>query len=95
MKSVNAREANQYFSRVLGEAEAGEEMVVTRHGKPVAVLRSYRSTVAAPERRAPVEHAIRLMGNAPAIGKGATFSRKEIYGERLDELPHGKAAEAG
>jgi prevent-host-death family protein len=38
---VSAREANQAFSRILGEAEAGEEIVITRRGKPVATLRSY------------------------------------------------------
>ena len=36
MRSVSAREANQASSRILGEAEAGEEIVITRRGKPVA-----------------------------------------------------------
>ena len=38
MRSVNAREANQAFSHLLAEAEAGEEVVITRRGKPVATL---------------------------------------------------------
>ena len=95
MKSVSAREANQSFSRVLGEAEAGEEIVITRHGKPVAVLRPYRSAAAGDERRAAVERAIRLMENAPAIGIPATLSREEIYDERLDELSRDRVVKAG
>ena len=41
MKYVSAREANQAFSRgYLVRPECGEEIIITRHGKPVAVLRS-------------------------------------------------------
>jgi prevent-host-death family protein len=38
MRSVSAREANQQFARILGEAASGEEIVITRRGKAVAVL---------------------------------------------------------
>ena len=38
MKRITAREANQSFSRILSEAEAGEEIVITRRGKPGARL---------------------------------------------------------
>jgi prevent-host-death family protein len=79
VKSVSAREANHSFSRVLGEAEAGEEIVITRHGKPVAVLGPYRSSLDMPERRAAVEHAIRLMENAPDLGTARRFSRDEMH----------------
>jgi prevent-host-death family protein len=86
MKRVTAREANQAFSRVLGEAEVGEEIVIARHGKPVAVLRSYSSSLASPERRVAVERAIELMENAPAVGGPSGFSREEIHDERAEEL---------
>ena len=95
MKRISAREANQSFSRVLGEAEAGEEIVITRHGKPVAVLRPYRSAATSHERRAAVERAIRLMENAPAIGIPATLSREERYDERLGETSRDRVAKAG
>ena len=42
MRSVSAREANQQFARILGEAANGEEIVITRRGRPVAVLAPYR-----------------------------------------------------
>jgi prevent-host-death family protein len=95
VKNVSAREANQSFSRVLGEAEAGEEIVITRHGKPVAVLRPYRWSLDTPERRAAVDHAIRLMENAPAIGIPGTVSREQIYDERVDGLARRRAAKVG
>ncbi|HYD98707.1 MAG TPA: type II toxin-antitoxin system prevent-host-death family antitoxin [Alphaproteobacteria bacterium] len=38
MRRVAAREANQQFSALLDEVEAGQEVLITRHGKPVAKL---------------------------------------------------------
>ena len=38
MRTVSAREANQRFSRLLAEAAAGEQFVITRRGIPVAQL---------------------------------------------------------
>ena len=35
-RSVSAREANQQFSRILRDVEAGAEILVTRRGRPVA-----------------------------------------------------------
>ena len=86
MRWVTAREANRAFCRLLGEAEAGEEVVITRRGKPVAILRSYSSALASPERRAAVERAIELMENAPAVRQPVGFSREEIHEERAEEL---------
>jgi len=38
MREVNVREAREQISRLLDAVEAGEEVVVTRHGKPAARL---------------------------------------------------------
>jgi len=38
MKFVGAREANQKFSKLLAEVEAGRIVTVTRRGRPVARL---------------------------------------------------------
>jgi prevent-host-death family protein len=38
MRTVSIREANQNFSRLVKEVEAGETVVITRQGKPVAEL---------------------------------------------------------
>ncbi len=39
MKTVTARVANQSFSRLLGEVEQGETVLITKNGKTVAELR--------------------------------------------------------
>ena len=43
MKTITAREANQSFSKWLGEAERGLEIVITRHGRPAGVLIGFES----------------------------------------------------
>lgn len=63
MKTITAREANHSFSRYLAEAEAGEEILITRNGKRVARLVSDRIEMT-PEREAAVEKAIERMRNA-------------------------------
>jgi len=60
MKTVTAREANQGFSEMLSRVEQGEEVVITRYGKPVAVLRPFEGPDLASERQAKVERAMAL-----------------------------------
>lgn len=78
MRSVSAREANQQFARILGEAASGEEIVITRRGKPVAVLAPYRRAPRTPEQEAGSERVIAMMRRG--IGKGARrISRDEMH----------------
>lgn len=78
MRSVSAREANQQFARILGEAANGEEIVITRRGKPVAVLAPYRRAPLTPEQEAAIERVVEMMRRG--IGKGARrFSRDEMH----------------
>lgn len=79
MRTVSAREANQAFSRLLGEAEGGEDIVITRHGKPIAVLSAYRAPAMTPGRQAAVARALALMDDAPALGKARRFTREEMH----------------
>jgi antitoxin (DNA-binding transcriptional repressor) of toxin-antitoxin stability system len=37
MKTISARTANQGFSALLSRVEAGEEILITKHGRPVAM----------------------------------------------------------
>jgi len=39
MLKINVREARKQFSQLLDRAHRGEEIVVLRHGKPVATLK--------------------------------------------------------
>jgi antitoxin (DNA-binding transcriptional repressor) of toxin-antitoxin stability system len=49
MKTVNIHEAKTQLSRLVARVEAGDEVVISRAGKPVA--RIVRFGAAAPERR--------------------------------------------
>jgi prevent-host-death family protein len=43
MKTVGTFEGKTHFSRLVGEAEAGETIIITKNGKPVAQLGPIRS----------------------------------------------------
>jgi prevent-host-death family protein len=82
VKSVSAREANQAFSRCLAEAEAGEEILITRRGRPVAKLVPITPADAEAERQKAIDDAIRLMRKGFPLG-GLRVDRNEIYDERM------------
>lgn len=77
MRSVTAREANQSFSRILKEAESGEGIVITRRGKPAAILVPYRAEMARERERA-IQEIVALMREGLPIG-GNRFSRDEMH----------------
>lgn len=68
MKIVSARDANQHFSKLLAEVESGEEVVITRRGKPVARLvreaglTSHERAKALEELRKIMERGVRFEG---------------------------------
>ncbi len=77
MRSVSAREANQSFSRVLGDAENGDTIVITRRGKPVAVLAPYASHLSR-QREQAIERAVALMRKGLPLGN-RRFTRDEMH----------------
>lgn len=44
MRTVTVDEAESQLSKILEEVEAGEQIVIARAGKPVAVLSPFRAT---------------------------------------------------
>ena len=78
MKTVTAREANQQFSRLLGEVAEGEEVVITRRGQPVATLTPYRGRPLTPEREAAVERLLELLEKGFPMG-GMRATREEMH----------------
>jgi prevent-host-death family protein len=78
VRTVSAREANQAFSTLLGQAAGGEEIVITRRGKPVAVLSPWKPPEVSPEKQAAIEEICRMMREAPAIG-ARHFTRDEMH----------------
>jgi prevent-host-death family protein len=85
MRSVSAREANQQFARILGEAANGEEIVITRRGKPVAVLAPYRQAPLTPEQQAAIEEVVQMMKRGLVQG-GRRFTRDEMQRYPIGEL---------
>lgn len=77
MRSVTAREASQAFSRILKEAERGESVVITRRGRPIAIIRPYRASDAR-EREQAIDHIAALMRHGLPIGV-RRFTRDEMH----------------
>ena len=84
MRTVSAREANQQFARILGEAANGEEIVITRRGKPVAVLAPYRQPPLTPEQKAAIEELVQMMKRGLVHG-ARRFTRDEMQRFPLEE----------
>lgn len=76
METVGLFEAKTHLSELIARAERGQEVVITRHNKPVAKL-------------VPVGR-VRKAGNGPrrraALDALATFQPIEVPGASLDEL---------
>ena len=77
MKTVSARQAKHEFSKLLSRVERGEEILITKRNKPVAMLSPYRPPLMTPER---IEHAVDVMRQGlPWGGKLRRFRREEMH----------------
>jgi prevent-host-death family protein len=80
MKTVSARQANHEFSALLSRAERGEEILITKHNKPVAVLSPYRSPGMTAERKTAIRPALQLMKKGLHWGDALPrFTRDEMH----------------
>ena len=78
MKSVSAREANQGFSKLLAEAAGGEEIVITRRGKPVAKLVPIGTAKSDEKRERAIERMMERMRRGLDLGD-RKFTRDEMH----------------
>jgi prevent-host-death family protein len=78
MKTVSAREANQHFSRLLRVAAEGEDVVITRRGKPVAKLVPLAGPKIDAKRRAARKRLMKLLRKGFNLG-GRRFTRDEMH----------------
>jgi prevent-host-death family protein len=78
MRSVSAREANQCFSKLLQAVVEGEEVVITRRGKPVARLAPIEAVVDA-DRQAEIDRLIEHWREGVDLGEPVTWTRDELY----------------
>jgi prevent-host-death family protein len=80
MKTVSARKANQEFSAILARAERGEEILITKHNKPVGVLSPYRQSVMTARRKKAIQHAAQVMNTGLRWGDALPrFTRDEMH----------------
>jgi prevent-host-death family protein len=77
MKTVSAREANQHFSKLLADVEAGDEVVITRRGRPVARL--VRETRLSPEERAKAVEELKKIMERGVRFEGPPMTRDEMH----------------
>ena len=82
MRAVTAREANQSFSELLNDVERGEEVLITKRGRPVAVLAPYQRPDLTPEREAAIARAITLMDKGLPWGDEIRPSTRDEMHER-------------
>ena len=77
MREVEATEAKARFAELLGAAESGETIVITRHGRPVAHV------VPAPtQHRASSEEAVEQFRRLRAGWRRVPFTTDEILESR-------------
>ena len=84
-RSVSAREANQQFSRILRDVEAGIEILVTRRGQPVARIVPVKPSGErrlTPEQEAAHARTMERLRKGWNLG-GGKFNRDELYDEIL------------
>ncbi len=79
MRTVSLMIANQQFSRLIREVEAGEDVVITRRGRPIARLVPHRADKAAdPEWVAAHERMTELLEEGASLG-GLRVRRDDLY----------------
>ena len=61
MREVSLREANQNFSACIAEVEAGERLILTRRGEPVAEIVPYTRNKPDPKKEAARKRLLALM----------------------------------
>ena len=83
MKTVSARQANHEFSDLLSRVERGEEILITKRSKPVAVRPSLSSTANDSGTQKGLQHAIDVMSKGLPWGDTLQrFNRDEMHRRR-------------
>ncbi len=79
MLTVNLARAKARLSELLNEVEAGEEVVITRHGKAVARL----SPATRPKKPLPLQELGEFRSAMPRLRRPAAELVREVRDERL------------
>ena len=79
---VGVFEARNRFSELIDTAEAGEEVVVLRRGKPVAKIVAVTNREAIVERRRQAIRDLRILGAKISERNGGPFTHAELMAAR-------------
>jgi prevent-host-death family protein len=83
MKTRTLREAQHHFSKLVGEVEAGEEILITRRGKPVVRIVSAVESANPFERK--VDWAAEIQEIKAEVGDLPKFKKNIVLEMREDE----------
>lgn len=80
VREVTIRDANQGFAKLIREVEAGQEVVITRRGRPVARIEPFRSgrRVLTAEQEAALEEAERIIDQGWDL-KSGPLDRNQLH----------------
>ena len=76
MREVSLREANQNFSACIAEVEAGERLILTRRGEPVAEIVPYTGKKLDPEKEAAWQEMLEIMNAGHDWGGPYTYDER-------------------
>jgi prevent-host-death family protein len=79
MRTVSAREANQGFSKLLQAVAGGEEVVITRRGKPVARMAPIEPPSIDEHREKEIAAIIEHFREGVELDTSITWTRDELY----------------
>ena len=82
---ISVTEAKGQLTELVRRAEAGDEVVLTRHGHAAVRLVPIKVTPSAKSRRALLEMLRRSAANKATVGPNAAHSQDFLYGD--DGLP--------
>ena len=82
MSSYSVAEAKNRLPSLIDKAAAGEEVIITRHGKPVAEIRPPAHEPAMPRSPGAYERLIALRDSLPGIRKTSVDVLNEMYNEK-------------
>lgn len=80
METVNLFDAKNRLSALVDQVEAGQEIIITRRGKPAALLVSVVSSAERAQHAAARLHALRQS----IAARGETFTADELRTYRLE-----------
>lgn len=80
MRTITAAEANRYFSKLLRDVKAGETVVVTSHGRPVATVAPPTAPASKEAtRQAAIEDLLGHLSSLRPMNIPITWTRDDIY----------------